>query len=178
MLMKFNLQSIRNLLALVGTCMALTGQAGTSTGIMTVSADIEGACSVSVSPMSFGDVVPGIVKETEAVVLVVCTSGTTYTLDLGDGMNHTTTGGMGSNLYRRQMASGANRLPYMVFQEAARATEIAATSALAATDNLLTSTVGTGSAQTKTIFGRIVGNESTTKPSGIYVDTVVITIAF
>jgi spore coat protein U-like protein len=177
--MRFNLfaRNVRYLFPWLGICMALTAHAATNTGSLTVTATIEAACSVSASPMAFEVVLPGVTKDTEAVVSVVCTSGTTYTLDLGDGQNHITTGGTGIQ-YRRQMASEANRLPYMVFQEVARATEIAATSSLAANNNLLTSTVGNGVIQEKTIFGRIVGAETTTQPAGVYADTVVITVAF
>ena len=169
--------TLRAVLALLFSGLASTGHAATSTGNLTVSATIDAGCSVSATPMAFGTVEPGVVSETEAIVSVICTAGTTYTVDLGDGLNHITTGGTGIQ-YRRQMASAANRLPYVVYQEIARATEIAATASLAATNNLLTSTVGDGTAQTKTIFGRIVGAESATTPSGTYIDTVVITVGF
>lgn len=164
-------------MTLLGMCLAMTSHAATSTGNMTVSATIEASCSVTATPMAFGIVLAGVTKDTESVVSAVCTSGTTYTLDLGDGLNHITTGGTGIQ-YRRQMASAANRLPYLVFQETARATEIAATASLAANNNLLTSTVGDGTAQDKTIFGRIVGAETVANQPGVYVDTVVVTVAF
>jgi spore coat protein U-like protein len=153
-------------------------KAFTSTGNMDVSATIETACSVSASPMAFGVVQPGVVKETEAIVTAVCTSGTTYTLDLGDGLNHITTGGTGGQ-YRRQMASAANRLPYIIYIDATRAKQIDASAAgTLAYNNLLTSTVGNGVAQPVTIYGRVVGAESLSKIPGTYVDTVVVTIAF
>lgn len=160
-----------------GLCLAVPGHAATSTGNMTVSANVEAACTVSVSPMDFGTVLPGVTKDTDAIVSVVCTSGTTYTLDLGDGLNHITTGGTGIQ-YRRQMASAANRLPYVVYQEPERATEIAATSSLAANNNLLTSTVGNGVTQDKTIYGRVIGAETLAQYPGVYVDAVVVTVAF
>jgi spore coat protein U-like protein len=76
------------------------------------------------------------------------------------------------------MASGAYRLPYALFQEVARVTGIAATASGAATNNFLTTTVGSGVAQTKQVFGRIIGAESVDKLPGVYGDTVVVTIAF
>ena len=158
-------------------CLAPAAQAFTNTGSMDVSATIETACSVSASPMAFGVVLPGVNKDTEAVVTAVCTSGTTYTLDLGDGLNHITTGGTGIQ-YRRQMASAANRLPYVVYIDATRATQIDATASAAATNNLLTSTVGNGLNQPVTIYGRVIGAESVAKVPGAYIDTVVVTIAF
>jgi spore coat protein U-like protein len=146
---------------------------------MDVSANIDAACSVSASPMAFGTVLPGIVKDTTAVVTAICTTGTAYTLDLGDGLNHITTGGIpASGLYRRQMASSTNRLPYVVAIDDTYETEIGATSVAAATNNLLTTTNGNAVAQPITIYGRIVAAESLAKAPGAYADTVVVTIAF
>lgn len=164
-------------LTLLGLCMVPAVQADTNTGDMVVSATIETACSVSATPMAFGIVLPGINKDAESIVTAVCTSGTTYTLDLGDGLNHIVTGGTGGE-YRRQMASATNRLPYVVYIDATRATSIDATASAAATNNLLTSTVGNGLDQPVTVYGRVVGAESATKVPGVYADTVVVTIAF
>lgn len=176
--MGIQISSSAALALLMGLGLLPSAQAFTSTGNMDVSATIETSCSVSASPMAFGVVQPGIVKETEAIITAVCTSGTTYTLDLGDGLNHITTGGTGSQ-YRRQMASAANRLPYVIYIDATRATAIDASAAgTLAYNNLLTSTVGNGLAQPVTIYGRVVGTESLAKPPGSYNDTVVVTIAF
>lgn len=176
-----NITSIRRTLRIglwvCGSGLATLGHAATSTGNLAVSATIETGCSVTASPMDFGVVLPGVTKDTEATLSVVCTAGTTYTLDLGDGQNHTTSGGTGIQ-YRRQMASAANRLPYVVYQEVARATEIAATSSLAANNNVLTSTVADGLSQDKVIFGRVIGAETITNPAGVYTDTVLVTVAF
>jgi spore coat protein U-like protein len=166
------------LLLMLGTLGAPLTQAFTSTGNMDVSATIETACAVSASPMAFGVVQPGVVKDAEATITAVCTSGTTYTLDLGDGLNHITTGGTGGQ-YRRQMASAASRLPYIIYIDATRATPIDASAAgTLAYNNLLTSTVGNGLEQAVTIYGRVVGAESLAKIPGVYGDTVVVTIAF
>jgi spore coat protein U-like protein len=173
----FKFQRLGQWWPLMGLCCAVSGHAATSTGDMTVSANVEASCTVSVSPMDFGTVLPGVTKDTDAVVSVVCTSGTTYTLDLGDGLNHTIAGGTGTQ-YRRQMAAAANRLPYAVYQEPERATEIAATSSLAANNNMLTSTVGNGLAQEKIIYGRVIGAETVTQAAGVYTDTVIVTVAF
>lgn len=160
--------------ALLLMCAGLA-RSETGTGNLAVSATIATGCSVSASAMAFGEVVPGTDKDTEALVSVLCTSGTTYTLDLGDGLNPISTGGSSGNLYRRQMASAANRLPYMFYQEPARVTEIAAP---VANTNFKTSTVGDGSTHTYTVYGRVIGTESSTSPPGSYSDTVLVTVAF
>jgi spore coat protein U-like protein len=174
---KYNLLTVPAFVVLAGVCLAPAAWATTSTNDMAVSANIEIACSVSASPMAFGTVLPGAVKDTTAVVTAICTTGTAYTLDLGDGLNHITTGGTGLQ-YRRQMASAANRLPYVVAIDDTYETEIGATSVAAATNNLLTTTNGNAVAQPITIYGRIVAAESLAKAPGAYADTVVVTIAF
>jgi spore coat protein U-like protein len=175
----FNLRAVPAILTLLGLCLVPAAQAFTSVGSMDVSATLDTACSVTASPMAFGKVTPGTDKDTEAIVTAVCTTGTTYTLDLGDGLYHVTNGGLPHNLYRRQMAAGVNRLAYMVYIDATRATEIAASAAgTLAYNNLLTSTVGNGVAQPVTIYGRVIGAESVANGPGTYLDTVVVTIAF
>jgi spore coat protein U-like protein len=163
------------IITLIGLGSTPVARAFTSTGDLIVTANVQTACSVSASPMAFGVVVPGLVKDTEAVVTAICTSGTAYTLDLGDGLNHITTGGTGGQ-YRRQMLSAANVLPYVIYIDSTRATAIDATAV--ALNNLLTTTVGNSVAQSKTIYGRVVAAESLGKVAGAYADTVVVTIAF
>jgi len=160
--------------ALLLLCAAFA-HAETNTGNLDVSATIETGCSVSASAMAFGVVVPGTDKDTEAVVSVLCTSGTPYTLDVGDGLDQISTGGSTDNLYRRQMGSAANRLPYLLYQEVGRVTEIAAS---VANTNFVTTTLGDGSTQTYTLYGRVVGAEASASPPGSYSDTVIITVAF
>lgn len=151
-------------------------QAATNTGNMTVTANVETACAVSASPMAFGTVIPGVIKETTATVTANCTNGTAYTLDLGDGLNHTVDGGPAGGLYRRQMASTTFLLPYVVYIDAARTTEIGATAV--ALNNLLTTTLGTGVNSDVMIYGRIKADETAAQEPGSYTDTVVITIGF
>jgi len=160
--------------ALLLLCSAFA-HADASSGNLDVSATIETGCAISATPMAFGMVVPGIDKDTESVVEVICTSGTSYTLDVDSGANVTSAGGSTSNLYRRQMASGVNFLPYMLYQETGRTTEIAAP---VANTNFITTQVSDGLAKTYTLYGRVIGTESSTSPPGNYSDTVVITVTF
>ena len=181
MRVNFNLRAVPAILTLLGLCLAPAAQAATNSGDMTVSATIEAACSVSATTMAFGIVVPGVVKETTAEVTANCTSGTSYTVDLGNGLNHITTGGATADQYRRQMASGANLLPYVVSKSNTYAPEIGATATggAGAINNLLTTTTGTGAAAAPvTIYGRVVAGESVAKVPGAYADTVIVTIGF
>jgi spore coat protein U-like protein len=158
--------------------LGLVASAGaeTNTGTMDVTANVETACTVSASPMAFGTVIPGINKEATATVTANCTNGTEYTLDLGDGLNHITTGGISGDQYRRQMAADTFRLPYVVYIDSTRVTSIDATAV--ALNNLLTTTVGTGEDQDVMIYGRIKGEETAAQEPGVYADSVVITIAY
>ncbi|NTV15381.1 MAG: spore coat protein U domain-containing protein [Desulfobulbaceae bacterium] len=176
--MKFNLNHhvVPAILALFVLGSVASVHAATNTGNMTVSANVETACTVSASPMAFGTVVPGATKETTATVTANCTTGTPYTLDLGDGLNHTVDGGPAGGLYRRQMAATTFLLPYVIYIDATRATEIGATAV--ALNNLLTTTVGNGANQDVMIYGRIKAAETTVQEPGAYVDTVVVTIGF
>jgi spore coat protein U-like protein len=162
-------------LAVFGLMLAPSAQAGSNTGNMTVTANIQAACTVSASPMAFGTVVPGTNKDTVAVVSSNCTAGTAYTVDIGNGINSIATGGTGGQ-FRRQMAAGTYLLPYVIYIDATRATPIDASAV--ALNNLLTTTVGDGLDKTTSIFGRVIGAESTVNTPGSYVDTVLLTIAF
>jgi spore coat protein U-like protein len=161
-------------LFLLGSAASL--QAATNTGNMTVTANVETACTVSATSMAFGTVVPGATKETTATVTAHCTTGTPYTLNLGDGLNHITTGGTSGDQYRRQMAATTFRLPYVIYIDAARTTQIGATAV--ALNNLLTTTVGNGDNQDVMIYGRIKGEEIGLQEPGSYADTVIVTIGF
>jgi spore coat protein U-like protein len=172
---KFSLHAVPAALTLLGLCLAPTAQAVTNTGNMLVSANIDAACTVSAGPMAFGTVLPGTDKDAQVDITSTCTTGTTYTVDVGDGENSITTGGTGIE-YRRQMANATYRLPYVVYIDSTRATSIDATAVVH--NNLLTSTVGDALPKTTTIYGRVVGAESAAKRPLIYTDTVVITIAF
>jgi len=175
MKLHFHRQTIPAMILVLGLGSVPIAQALTNTGVMDVSATIDSSCSVSASRMAFGIVLPGVSKDTTAVVTANCTSGTAYTVDIGDGLYHITTGGTGGQ-YRREMASAANRLPYVIYIDSTRATAIDATAV--ALNNLLTTTVGNAVDQPVTIYGRVIAAESTAKPAGSYADTVTITIGF
>lgn len=176
--MKFNLNHhiVPAILALFVLGSVASVQAATNTGDMTVTANVDSACTVSASPMAFGPVVPGVTKETTAIVTANCTNGTSYTLNLGDGLWHITTGGTGGE-YRRQMAAGTTfRMPYVIYSDSARTTSIDATAG--ELNNLLTTTVANGTDQQVEIYGRVKGAETTTQQPGSYVDTVIVSIGF
>lgn len=166
-------KNIRILLLMSGVCCAMGSHAATQTADMDVTATIVASCTLRAAKLNFGIVVPWEKKNTGAVVTATCTSGTSYALDVGNGEQSTTTGGTG-NQFRRQMVSGANFLPYVLYHEAERVTEIG----VSGNDNFLTNGVGNGEEQHKTIYGSVIGAEIKNNPAGDYSDKVVVTITF
>ena len=167
------IHNIRNLLLMSAVCSVMGSHAATQAVDMEVSAIVLASCTLRATKLNFGIVVPWEKKNAGAVVTATCTSGTTYALDVGNGEQSTTTGGAGTQ-FRRQMVSGANFLPYVLYQEAERVTEIG----VSGNDNFLKNGVGNGEEQHKTIYGSVIGAEIKNNPAGEYFDKVVITITF
>jgi spore coat protein U-like protein len=100
-----------------------------------------------------------------STITVTCSAGLTSSLKLNGGQN------LDSGL--RRMASGAtNRVPYRLYSNATRSTEIAIDTPIALVSN--------GTAQDIPIYGRILPGDqtSTTPAAGTYIDTVLATLTW
>ncbi|MFN3389639.1 MAG: spore coat U domain-containing protein [Allosphingosinicella sp.] len=135
-----------------------------------VNATVTANCSVSTSAVAFGDVdvtsgqaVPGT-----GSVSVTCTNGTAWTAAADAGA------GSGADLATRKLANGANLLNYSLFTDSAR-TQLWGDGIEGAT--ALFSDTGTGTAQTKTVYGLVAGGQ-TGAPAGEYADTVQVTVSY
>ena len=97
-------------------------------------------------------------------VTVTCTSGLSPTLTLDGGLNGSST--------LRNMTSGTTLIPYRLYSDSSRSTEIAVNGSVSLSAD--------GTAQNVPIYGRILpSDQSTTAPaSGTYVDTVTATLAW
>lgn len=145
---------------------------GAVTTNLAVSAQVGSECSIAASPtLGFGSYSPlsGSALDATGNLSVSCTTGSTApTIALNDGANP----GAGSSgvVPVRQMASGANRLGYFLYQDAARTTNWG--------DGVTAKAVSTpdGIAHNETIYGRVTGGQN--KPNGSYTDTVLVTISF
>jgi spore coat protein U-like protein len=148
--------------------------AATATGDMTVSSSVTATCVISAAPLSFAayNTVTTINVDATAVLTFTCTAGTTgIQITLGQGLNPAS--GTSDAVPLRQMTNGgAGRLAYFLYQETGRTTVWGNTLATAPA-----AVVGTGAAQTATVFGRIPSGQ-TTVPAGAYTDTVVATVNF
>ncbi len=155
------------LVVLVGFAAASqTANAATATANMSVQLILASSCSIgSVATMDFGSVT-GLAAALAATanIVVTCTSGTPYTVELGAGA------GSGATTAVRKMTSGANTVNYSIYKEVAH-TNVLGTGA---TDRL--SSTGTASAQTITAYG-LVPIQST-PPIGTYTDTVLVTVTY
>ncbi len=165
-------RSVR-LLALGGVALAaLAAQpalAATTSANLGVSATVTSNCAISTSPVAFGnvDVSAGAAVNGAGSISVTCTSGTAWSAaaDAGAGTGATL-------LTTRRMTSGLNLLDYGLYTDSGR-TSVWGNG----TAGVTIADTGTGSAQSKTIYGKVAAAQSTV-PAGSYVDTVAVTVTY
>ncbi|MDP9035159.1 MAG: spore coat U domain-containing protein [Myxococcota bacterium] len=144
---------------------------GTSHEYMTVN----GTCSVTVgTQLAFGTYDPTGANLSSplygtATIIVNCTSYLAWDLDLDQGLNPA--GGNTNTHPLRQMASGAARLRYDLFRDAAHSI-IWGYQALSDVSG-----TGTGADDTRTVYGSVLSGQTGTAAAS-YTDTVTITVSF
>lgn len=149
-----------------------SGFAGTATSNMAVTATITANCTIVAGPtLAFGAYDPIVTNaatnlDGTATLSTTCTTGSTPTITLDQGLNPAV--GSTATVPLRQMASGANRLAYFLYSDAARTTVWSNTGVATPT--------ATGTAQTNTVYGRVTSGQN--KPVGSYADTVTVTVTF
>ena len=149
-------------------------EAGTSTANLSVTATIASNCTISTAPVAFGSYDPIVTHASAALdgtgtITTTCTTASSPVITLGQGANGDT--GSTDAAPLRQMASGSDRLPYTLYQNAGRTTVWGNTSGTAPS-----TVAGSGIAQNFTVYGRIAPGLN--KPVGSYADTVVATVTF
>jgi spore coat protein U-like protein len=150
-------------------------EAGTATANLTVQVAITASCTINTATLDFGSNA-GTTLISSAIngattVSVTCTNGSPYSIGMDNGANVS-----GS---QRRMASGANFLNYNLYTDAARLnawTTAASNSTCTTTSSCFLGT-GSGSAQSVNIYGT-VPSVGTAPPTGVYTDTVTMTITF
>jgi spore coat protein U-like protein len=155
--------------------LALTGNAAlaaTATGNLSVTATVSNTCSVGTSSIDFGayNTISGSALSGAGSVKVTCTTGTSYSVELGTG---TYSGSCGGDRCMKE-GSTANYLPYELYKEVGHSniwggTDYAAGTALAAQ-------TGNGAEQTIAVYGNIAAGQNV--PQGSYSDTVTITVNY
>ncbi len=167
---RLTIQALRGLFLFCGLFAAALlapwqARAATDTTTMAVSATVISTCSVTTSPLAFGNYSSGAVNTTTPV-LVTCSNGTTYTVGLSAG------GGTGATVaVRKLVGPSAATLNYSIYSDAAHTTVWGST---IGTDTV--AGTGNGLAQTLTAYGRIPASQ--TSSAGAYTDTVTVTLTY
>jgi spore coat protein U-like protein len=128
-----------------------------ATNNLTVSANVANQCVVAAASLDFGDYKFDANTDGSATLTLTCTPDTTTTVKLGLGGNAS-----GS---QRNMLKGTDLLSYGLYTDAGRGTAWPVAG--------VAGPVGSG---TVTVYGRIPSGQN--KPTGIYQDTVVVSVDF
>ncbi|MFN7413133.1 MAG: spore coat U domain-containing protein [Dolichospermum sp.] len=144
----------------------------TATSNIGISASVPNNCTISTSPMTFAAYDPiGNNASSDlnitGTVTTTCTSGASATIMLSQGNN----AGNGSTdtLPIRQLAAGANKLSYNLYQNTQN-------TVWANTNETGVSPKATGIPTVMNVFGRILRGQNV--PAGNYTDSVQATIAY
>lgn len=134
------------------------------------SATVTANCTLGTTPVAFGNtnVISGSDTAGTGSITVTCTSGTAWTASADAGT------GTGATRELRKMANGGNLLNYVLYTDSGR-TSIWGDGVDGTTMTI--GDTGTGTAQTKTIYGSIPAGQ-TNLPAGSYADTVSVTVTY
>ncbi len=132
-----------------------------------VSATVIKKCTVTASPLNFGNSVGLLTSAVNATTAlgVQCSNGTPYNVGLDGGQNS------GGNINARKMALGASSIAYQLYQDSARSAVWGNTIGT----NTVTGT-GTGITQSLTVYGQVPPQP--TPPAGTYNDTITVTVTY
>lgn len=156
-------------LALAAICLPAPALAGTVSGSLATSATVTANCTISTTPLAFGNVDATSASNVDASggLSITCTNGSAWAASADIG------GGSGASFANRKMTSGADLLNYNIYTTAGRTTVWGDGTGTTATIG----GTGTGSAQAVTVYGRIAGGQNTV-PIGNYADTVSVTVTY
>jgi spore coat protein U-like protein len=158
---------------LIAMSFACAGFAQTTSGNMTVTANIGTSCTIGSPTLDFGTYLPATTNassplDAQTTLTWTCTSTTPGTITLGQGAH--VAAGSTDSIPLRQVNSGSNNLGYFLYQDAGRST------VWGNTESTGVAVIGTGVAQNTTVYGRIPGGQNV--PAGSYADSVVITLSY
>ncbi|MBS0288662.1 MAG: spore coat U domain-containing protein [Proteobacteria bacterium] len=143
--------------------------AATSTTSLAVSATVVSDCAVIANPLGFGNY--GLTSpsnlDSTSTINVTCTLSVPFNIGLDAGA------GAGATVTNRKLTkvSASQTLNYALYQDSGRTTNWGNTPG---TDTV--ASTGTGLLQAFTVYGRIPMNQ--TSPSGVYNDTVTVTVTY
>ena len=137
---------------------------------------IAGACTLDpVSTVSFGDVLPSTGPLQAFNVSFTCTSGLSYKLGMGAGLNPTSP----TNPIRRmRLAATSNYIGYGIYKDSSAGVEWGDSDLSSPTYTLATSISGTATGALETINGSVLASVPAAAPAGLYTDTVNVVLEF
>ena len=151
---------------------AQVAQAGSATGTMNVSGNVQGSCTVSAVALNFGSITPGSATDAEGSIGAACTTGTT-------GTTYTITIDGGSSLVdtnrRLAEAESENYLEYIIAFDESRAVD----SYIPANGALVSNAIAESSETVNySVYGRVLADENSAGVVGTYFDTLGITVTY
>ncbi len=148
--------------ASAGVSLSGAALAASGTASFDVSVQVLASCSISASNMSFASITTGTTTNTDATstLTVNCSSGTPFTIALGNGSNYS--GG-------RRMTNGTTNINYYLYSDSGRSSQWSGATVVSGT--------GSGSDQNFTIYGRVPSGQSVLY-AGNYSDTIIATITY
>lgn len=148
-----------------GALLSQTAWAATETANMEVSATVSTVCSLSTTPLAFGEVATSGPTDATATVSVNCTGGGAYTVGLGNGLHNVAA--------QRNLQSGVNLLAYDLFKEVGRTTRWGDSGAE------LVSGTGSAALRNLTVYGQVTTGQTLVAGNGTpYTDTVLVTLTY
>ena len=148
--------------------------AATDSSNLTVNAVVQNACAIGNGTLNFGNLALAVTAHagtagttadsaanSGSTVSVICTLGATATIN----------GGLGLNLTSRKMQSGSDRLTYQLYTDSGAGTPLDSGSGSIAY-------IGTGTAGSVSIFGKVASADIVAAKVGTYSDTVALTINY
>ncbi len=137
----------------------------TATTTFAVSATVQAACSISAAALSFGTYTGAAINATTTVT-ATCTNTTPYSIGLNPG---TATGATVTT--RKMTGPGSATVAYSLYSDPGRSINWGQTVGV---DTV--SAVGSGSAQSLTVYGQTAGGQLATP--GSYSDTITVTVTY
>lgn len=147
-------------------CGSTAAFAETRSATMAVSAVIQNNCNVSASPMAFAGTTDAAQAAIDgsAQINITCTAATAFSVDMDVGVN-------AAGEQRRMVSADGAYLQYQIFSDASRSKE------WGAHNKSVSDEVRGASSKTLTAYGRITAVDLAT-PSGLYQDTITVTVSF
>jgi spore coat protein U-like protein len=139
-----------------------TAQAETASSSFDSRVQVVATCSITAADLTFQTITTGTTSQIDSssALSVNCSNGAPYSVSLSNGANFDSS---------RRMAWGGSYIAYALFTDASRSQEWNTSNTLAS--------VGTGSTQEHTVYGRIPSGQSVPN-MGSYADTIVATVSY